>query len=139
MKKILSSVFASISLAAIIFCIACVIFDIYSNGEFVRGGYGITKMVIGTMFIGLGFGVPALIYDNENLTLGMRTLFHMGIGCTVLLITAFMVGWIPVKNGLWAMMSAIIGQLLVAFSIWFIFYLHNRRLAKKMNERIKKL
>ncbi|SDV99786.1 Protein of unknown function [Kandleria vitulina] len=139
MKKILPSVFSSISLAAIIFCIACVIFDIYSNGEFVRGGYGITKMVIGTMFIGLGFGVPALIYDNENLTLGMRTLFHMGIGCTVLLITAFMVGWIPVKNGLWEMMSAIIGQLLVAFSIWFIFYLHNRRLAKKMNERIKKL
>lgn len=139
MKKILPSVFASISLAAIIFCIACVIFDIYSNGEFVRGGYGITKMVIGTMFIGLGFGVPALIYDNENLTLGMRTLFHMGIGCTVLLITAFLVGWIPVKNGLWAMMCAIIGQLLVTFGIWFIFYLHNRRLAKKMNERIKKL
>lgn len=61
----------------------------------------------------------------------------MGIGCTIYLITAFNVGWIPVEIGWINCLLIIVGQLFVAFLIWLGFALHYRTLAKDMNEKIR--
>ena len=45
--------------------------------------YMFTKMVVGCIIIGIGFGAPTVINKNENLPMPVRVIIHMGIGCAV--------------------------------------------------------
>ena len=139
MKKLLVSTLISIGIAAVIFCITGVIFDVIYKGNFILRQYSFSKMVLATLFIGLGFGLPSFIYEKENLPVAIQAVFHLGIGYTVMLIASFMVGWIPVKAGIIASVAAIALQVCIAGMIALIFYFYNRNLAKKMNESIKRI
>ena len=70
-KDILRSVAISIGMAMTIFCIVGVIFDITYKGQFSLDNYRFTKMVLGCLIVGLGFGVPTVIYRKENLPMPM--------------------------------------------------------------------
>ena len=71
-KDILRSVAISIGMAMTIFCIVGVIFDITYQGQFSLDNYRFTKMVLGCLIVGLGFGVPTVIYRKENLPMPVR-------------------------------------------------------------------
>ena len=66
-KDLLKSIVISIGMALSIFSFVCVIFDIGYGGNFSLENYRLTKMVIGCIIVGLGFGVPSLVYMNESL------------------------------------------------------------------------
>lgn len=138
-KDILRSVAISIGMAMTIFCIVGVIFDITYKGQFSLDNYRFTKMVLGCLIVGLGFGVPTVIYRKENLPMPIRVLVHMGTGCVVYTIVAFAVGWIggskSVVHGL--LIAAV--QIAVAFVIWYLFNRYYRGEAKKMNDRIQEM
>ena len=129
----------SIGNAAIIFCIVGVINDIAFNGNFQLENYSFTKMAIGALAIGLGFGLPTFVYDKDDMPVAIQTLIHMGIGCVVMTITAFVVGWIPTDKGIGAVLITITGEVAVAFIIWIFFYIHQKKLAKEMNKKISEL
>ena len=139
MKDILRSVAISIGMAMTIFCIVGVIFDITYQGQFSLDNYRFTRMVIGCLIVGLGFGVPTVIYRKENLPMPVRVLVHMGTGCVVYTIVAFAVGWIggskSIVHGL--LIAAV--QIGVAFIIWFLFSRHYRKEAERMNNRIQEM
>jgi O-antigen/teichoic acid export membrane protein len=126
----------SIGLAAAIFVIIGVVFDASCNGNLQMTNYSFSKMAAGVLATGLGFGLPTVIYGNENISLPIQTLIHMGIGCVVMIITAFLVGWIPTEKGALAIIVTIVVEIVIAFAIWLFFYAHQKRLAKKMNKRI---
>ena len=138
-NTVLTSTFAALGIAAAIFCIMVVLFDILNKGNFHTESYSITKMAVGTLVIGLGFGLPAIVYNNENMSVAMQALIHMGIGCVVMTITAFVVGWVPTYMGAGAAIGTIVGEIAVAFIIWLFFYTHHKKLAKQMNQRIAEL
>ena len=137
MNSILKNTIYSIGNAAIIFCVVGVVNDIIYKGNFEN--YSFTKMAIGALTIGLGFGIPTFVYDKDDMPIAIQTLIHMGIGCVVMTITAFVVGWIPTEKGAGAVIGTIAGEIAIAFIIWLFFYTHNRNLAKRMNQRITKL
>ena len=114
-KQLMKSIFEGVSIACILFCLIGVIFDLIYGGTFTLTSYSFTKMVIGTMIVGLGFSLPTLIYENEKYSLLVQTLIHMSIGTIVMIIVG----------------------LYVSLIIWYIYYLQSKKLAKKMNERIK--
>lgn len=138
-KDILRSVAISIGMAMTIFCIVGVIFDITYQGQFSLDNYRFTRMVIGCLIVGLGFGVPTVIYRKENLPMPVRVLVHMGTGCVVYTIVAFAVGWIggskSIVHGL--LIAAV--QIGVAFIIWYLFSRHYRKEAERMNNRIQEM
>lgn len=138
-KDILRSVAISIGMAMTIFCIVGVIFDITYQGQFSLDNYRFTKMVLGCLIVGLGFGVPTVIYRKENLPMPVRVLVHMGTGCVVYTIVAFAVGWIggskSIVHGL--LIAAV--QIGVAFIIWYLFSRHYRKEAERMNNRIQEM
>ena len=131
-----SSALAAIGIAAVLFCISGIVFDIIYKGNFHMENYSFTKMVIGVVAVGLGFGLPAVVYENDNMPVGAKVLIHMGIGCVVLTITGFVVGWIPTGQGVGVMIASIAGEIAVAFVIWLIFCIRQKKLANRMNERI---
>ena len=136
-KDLLKSVIISIGMAMAIFCLVGVVYDIGYHGNFSLDHYRFTKMVAGCVAIGLGFGVPSIIYRKDNLPMPVRVLVHMGTGCVVYTIVAYAVGWFggsaTIVQGI--IIAAI--QLGVAFVIWFLFMRYYRGEAKKMNDRIQ--
>lgn len=64
------------------------------GGNFSTMNYQFTKMSIGCLVVGLGSGMPSIIYEKENLPMPVKVIVHMGIGCAVYTITAYAVGWI---------------------------------------------
>ena len=136
-KDLIKSTVISIGMALTIFCLVGIVFDVGYGGNFSMENYRFTKMVVGSIFVGLGFGLPTIVYNRESLPMPIRVVIHMGIGCVVYTLVAYAVGWFggsaTVTQGI--LIAAI--QLLVAFIIWFCFMRYYRREAKKMNEKIQ--
>ena len=133
-KDLLRSTVISIGIAMSIFCLVGIVFDVGYKGNFSLDNYRFTKMVIGCVLIGLGFGVPTIVYRKDNLPMPIRVIIHMGIGCAVYTIVAYAVGWIgeTASIGQGIIIAAI--QLAVAFIIWFLFMRYFRAEAKTRNE-----
>ena len=138
-KDLIKSTLISIGMALTIFCLAGIVFDIGYGGNFSLEDYRFTKMVVGSLLVGLGFGVPTIVYNKESLPMPIRVVIHMGTGCVIYTLVAYAVGWYgssaTVTQGI--IIAAI--QLLVAFVIWFCFMRYYRREAKKMNEKIQEM
>ena len=136
-KDLVKSTAISIGMAMTIFCLVGVVFDVGYKGNFSLDDYRFTKMVIGCVLVGLGFGVPTIVYRKDNLPMPIRVIIHMGIGCVVYTVVAYAVGWMggAASLGKGILIAAI--QLAVAFLIWFLFMKHYRAEAKRMNDRIQ--
>ena len=138
-KDLIKSTLISIGMALTIFCLAGIVFDVGYGGNFSLDNYRFTKMVVGSLLVGLGFGVPTIVYNKESLPMPIRVIIHMGTGCVIYTLVAYAVGWYggsaTVTQGI--IIAAI--QLLVAFVIWFCFMRFYRREAKKINEKIQEM
>ena len=121
-RDLLKSTVISIGMAMAIFCFVGITFDVRYGGNFSLENYQFTKMVVGCLIIGLGFGVPTIVYQNEKLPMPIRVIIHMGIGCIVYTIVAYAVGLMggAATIGQGILIAAI--QLGVAFIIWFFFF-----------------
>ncbi len=128
-----------IGTALSLFAVFGMFFDWFYGGSLVFGDWAYTKMVIGAVAVGVGFSVPALIYESEKLSYGIKVLIHMGIGCVILLVTGFAVGWIPREQGIPACVLAAGAQIAVAIVWWAGYTWQFKRMAKKMNDKIKEM
>ncbi len=138
MKNIYKFIIFGIMISCTIFAVIGVFFDTANHGNFTLINWSYTKMVMGAMLIGIGFSVPALVYDSEKLPQAIKVLIHMGIGCVVMLTVAFSVGWIPLEAGWKVCTLAVGGYLVSAFVIWLACTCYFKREAKQINERIMK-
>lgn len=137
MKEIFKSSIIGIGMSMAIFCIIGITFDVRFGGQFSMENYQFTKMVIGCVLVGLGFGIPSVVYNKESLPMPIKFLIHMGIGCVVYTITAYNVGWIGNTSSILQNIVIVLVQLAVAFIIWLFFMMFYRREAQKMNEKLQ--
>jgi len=125
-----------IAIACTIFTVIGMIMDIRSGGTLIEPAYAYTKMAAGAAAVGLGFSLPAEVYKSERIPMFIKVLVHMGIGCTVMIITAFVVGWIPAGAGITTCLAIIAAEIAAAFVIWIFYWRYYKKLAMKMNEHI---
>ena len=138
-KDIGKSSAVSIGMSLTIFCLTGMIADIIGGGNFTLDHYRFTKMVIGSIIVGLGFGIPTFIYRKDSLPMPIRVIIHMGTGCVIYTLVAFAVGWMGGTGSVAKAIVAAAVQIAVAFLIWYLFMRYYRREAKEMNERIQKM
>ena len=136
-KDLLKSTVISIAMALTIFCLIGMAFDIAYGGNFSLENYGYTKMALGSILVGLGFGVPTVVYNSEKIPQPIKVIIHMGIGCVIYTVVAFAVGWFGGSTTLWQGLIIAAIQLAVAFIIWFCFMRYYKKEARKMNEKIQ--
>lgn len=135
MKKVLKAAWKGISVSAVIFVVSCMIRGFGSGAEKFSSGTGMGYLCLAAIVMGIGFGVPSLIY-NTDLPTGLKVLIHMGIGVTVMLGVSVAVGLIDFSRG-WKVCLIVAGlQIAVAFIVWALSCVRVRRLAKEMNGRI---
>ncbi len=139
MKRLVNLLIKGIGTSLVTFTILGIVWDIKNGGNYIMNNWSYTKMVVAAIIVGIGFAVPALIYYNPNIPSCMKVLFHMGLGCTILLITSFIVGWIPMSLGLKECVFTVMVELLISFILWLCFTLYYKRVAKRMNEQIKNM
>lgn len=141
-KNILVSLVSSligIGLATVLSFVDSLLFLAKGSGSLTMTVAEYTQMLASIVLVGLGFGLPSIVYQNDRLAPAYQVLIHMGTGCLVMTLVSFWIGWIPVKAGFWPAFLTIAGQITVAFIIWLIFYQHEKKLAQQMNDRIKQL
>ena len=139
MKELAKSTVISIGMAMAIFCIVGIIFDIGFGGHFSLENYQFTKMVIGCVIIGLGFGLPTIVYRKDSIPMPLRVVIHMGIGCVIYTIVSYAVGWMGGSKGIVQGIIVALIQFGIAFLIWFLFMRYYRKEAKQMNDRIQEM
>ncbi|MBR2755897.1 MAG: DUF3021 domain-containing protein [Lachnospiraceae bacterium] len=139
MKQIIKSIAIGLGIAFAIFCLSGIVFDIDHGGIFKLENYSFTKMVIGCILMGLGWGAPAVVYSNEKMSSGIKCVIHIGIGMVVQTVTAFIVGYIPAGTSIGKAILIIVFELAFAMIIWLCFFIYNKKQVDKMNKRIQEL
>lgn len=94
------------------------------------------KNVICSALVGIGFTLPSLIYDNENIARGFQTLIHLGIGFVIYIPTAFFAGWIPAEMGIFYIIGSLAISVIFALVVWLCFSLYYKKQAEKINKKI---
>ncbi len=127
----------TVAISSFLFLLGSLIADLNMGGAYSATGYSVTKTALGSLGIGLGFGLPCMIYTNEKLSRSVQISVHMVTGCTVMLAIAFLVGWIPTDKGLLPSLLAILSMLLTAFFIAALTYRRQKKLAERINRELK--
>ena len=135
-RDLLKSVLISIGTAMAIFCLVGIVFDVHYGGNFSLDGYRFTKMVVGCILVGLGFGVPSVIYKKESIPMPLRVIIHLGIGWIVYLIVAYAVGWMGATASIGQTILIICIQSAVFLLIWFLFFRHYKKEADEINKKL---
>ena len=127
----------AVAISSFLFLLSSLITDLNMGGIYSTSGYSVTKMALGSLGIGLGFGIPCIIYTNEKLSRSVQISVHMVIGCTLMLAIAFLVGRIPTDKGLLLSVLAILSMLLTAFIIAGLTYRRQKKLAERINRELE--
>ena len=127
----------TVAISSFLFLLSSLIADLNMGGIYSASGYSVTKMALGSLGVGLGFGLPCIIYTNEKLSRSVQISVHMVTGCTIMLAIAFLVGWIPTDKGLLPSLLAILSMLLTAFIIAVLTYRRQKKLAERINRELE--
>ena len=136
MKKALKSAWSGICTAALMYLALCFVFGLSAGEEKFASGYGMARSVAAVVLIGIGFGLPALVYETE-LPMALQVLIHMGIGCTVMTGASILAGWLRPEQGLKPFLAMLGVELASAVLLWGWNLLRCRKLAKQMNDRMQ--
>ncbi len=135
MKKVFKAALDGVYLAALVFLVMCMIFGFRGGSKSFGTGTGVALSCVATLVIGLGFGIPSLIYQTE-LPTALKVLIHMGTGTVVMLAVSIAVGFIDFSRGWLPCLLIAAGQIATAFLLWALTCVRIKRDAKQMNERI---
>ncbi len=127
----------TVAISSFLFLLSSLIADLNMGGVYTASGYSVTKMALGSLGIGLGFGLPCIIYTNEKLSRSVQIAIHMVTGCAIMLAIAFLVGWIPTGKGLLPALLAILSMLLTAFIIAVFTTRRQKKLAERINQKLE--
>ena len=127
----------AVAISSFLFLLSSLITDLNMNGAYSASGYTVTKMALGSLGIGLGFGLPCVVYASEKLSRPVQIAIHMVTGCAIMLTIAFLVGWIPTDKGLLPALLAVVSMLLTAFVISVFSYRRQKKLAERINRELE--
>ena len=127
----------TVAISSFLFLICFLINDLNMDGAWSASGYTVTKSALCALGIGLGFGLSGIVYTNEKWSRPVQTAIYMAIGCTVMLVIAFLAGGIPLDRGLLPALLAILFMLLTAFIVFVLSYRHQKKLADRINQELE--
>ena len=82
MRRVLRAAWQGISLAAVVYLLDSIVMGLADGTGKFASGYGMARVGAAVILIGIGFGIPSLIYETE-LRMWLKIFIHMGIGCLV--------------------------------------------------------
>ena len=99
-------------------------------------GTTIINTFLGSIVVGWGFSLTALIYDREDIAFPLQVAFQMGIGMIILFIVAVYLQWMPTNLGIGIILEWIIIACLFAAISWCGFYIYYYLVTRDLNKKI---
>ena len=128
----------TVAISSFLFLLNALISDLNMDGIWSTSGYYVARMAIGALGIGLGFGLASVIYTSQKLSQRVQFAAYMATGCTVMVVIAYLLGFIPTDKGLLPALLAILFMLLTAFIVFVISYHQQKKLAQRINLELEK-
>lgn len=135
MKNLLKAAWRGIRISTALFVLSSLLRGLNMGEESFASGIHMARMCMATLVIGVGFGVPAVVYET-GLPTGLKVLIHMGTGIIVMLASSLAVGVIDFSRGWLPCLLVALVQIALAFLLWLLTSLRLRKDAKAMNERV---
>lgn len=139
MKKIVKKVMLGVGMGCFGFVAMLFIASAFAGGANVFIGQKTGEEWLQTaacfIFIAVGFYVPSLVYEKENLATGLKVLIHMTAGVIVFLLTSYFAGWIEGSFG--AVAVYILTAVGTAAVVWVIYVAVFKIQADRMNRKIR--
>lgn len=136
-KKLIKSTLYAISVSLFFTVLGLIGKEQGSGGMLDLGSYGFTKAMIATLLIGLGYGIPSLIYDLKSISIALKSIIYMCTGVGIMILVFLKFGFIQEGYGLGEILKMLIVPVIVAIIIWYANYIHYKKVAKIMNEKLK--
>ena len=127
----------TVAISSFLFLLNALISDLNMDGVWSTSGYYVARMAIGALGIGLGFGLASVIYTNPKLSQPAQIAAYMATGCTVMVVIAYLLGFIPTDKGLLPALLAILFMLLTAFIVFALDYRRQKKLADRINQELE--
>ncbi len=99
-------------------------------------GIDVINAFLGSIVVGWAFSLSGFIYDREDIALPFQVIFQMGIGMTVLFITAIYLKWMPIDFGWEPILVWVLIACAFAAVFWCGFYIYYYLLALNLNKKI---
>ena len=132
---ILKKIWNGILYGSAMFALSLVMIDIVFDSSLTVLPYQYTKIVFGSICIGMGFTLSSLVYEEDWLPFSARVLIQLLI-CAVVLLIAFVVsGGIPDGSGFGTGTVFVLMEICVGFVFWIVNFIHFFREARRI--RIK--
>lgn len=139
-RKLIKCLYNGIACGCIFFVFFCVIQSVIGNEAFMDTIYhDYTKHALGTIVVGMGFGTTPFVYSLKNMSMFARTTIHFVVGMTVFFSVAFYLKWLPYPQKVTMLILEIFISTTFFFAVWSVFYVVNRKEAKRINERLREL
>lgn len=119
-----------------ILCMVIVLIATSSSHSVSFDALYLSKSIFASIIIGWAFSLSGLIYDNEEFPLALQVLIQMICGLTTLFLSAIILGWIPLDNGVDPFISFIVTTVIFTVIFWIGFYLYDYYQAKELNQKI---
>lgn len=108
----------------------------YGPSNLIFSGNDVIGAFFGSIVVGWAFSLSGLIYERDDVALPLQIIFQMGIGMTVLFITAIYLHWMPIDLGWEPIITwVVIACIFAAFS-WFGFYIYYYLVARDLNNKL---
>lgn len=138
--KILKNVLRGIAWGCVFSTVICMM-GVALNGEswLLTTQRGFVAQCLASMIVGIAWVVPSMVYQDDRLSLAQQALIHFSIGFVVYFPTAIYMGWIPSNGSIGQILTEVLMIMIFSVAVWFGFYFYYRRLAKRINDRIRKI
>lgn len=137
MKKVILNTIYGIACGCTIFTFLGIVFAFVDSSYLMMSREEYITNAMCAIISGIGSYLPTIIYSNDRISKGLQVLVHMGICLSTYFVCAFYAGWIPVKSGIVATISSMVIMTIIAFMIWFGFYIYNKNEARKINAKLQ--
>ncbi|RAP52481.1 MAG: hypothetical protein BZ133_01020 [Methanosphaera sp. SHI613] len=122
-----------------VLCMVIVLISILTNDSVSFDGLYLSKSIFASIVIGWAFSISGLVYDKEDLPLPLQVLIQMICGLGTLMLSAVILGWVPLDEGLDPLISFGIFTAIFTIVFWIGFYLYDYYQAKQLNQKISQI
>lgn len=138
-RLILRYLFRGIAWGCTYFVFFCLLVFFWQGKDFLLAiAEDFPKHAVGTIFVGIGYCFPAILYEFERPSLLMKAVIHYFIGTITFFFIASYLAWIPLQSS-WHIILEFFVSCVTFAVIWSGFYLFRCREAKRINKRLQEL
>lgn len=136
-KKLIKSTLYAISVSLFLTVFGLIGKEQGLGGVLELGSYGFTKAMLGALLIGLGYGLPSFIFSIDSISFPLRSIIYLTTGIGIMILVFLKFGYIPDGYGIVDILQMLIVPVAIALILWYLSYLHYKKVAKIMNEKLK--